>query len=338
MNAYQMKTVFFSSKRYDETYFNTSNEHYAHDIRFVEARLTKDTVSLIDGESAVCAFVNDVLDREVLSLLSESKIKLIALRCAGFNNVDINAANELGIKVVRVPAYSPNAVAEHTVCLMLALNRKIYRAYNRVRDGNFSLDGLLGFDFSGKTLGIVGTGKIGAIVARILCAMGMKVLAYDLMPNQECVDYGVSYVGIEQLFRESNVISLHCPLSPVTQHLIDQTALDKMQNGVMLINTSRGALLDASAVIKGLKSKKIGYLGLDVYEQESELFFEDLSCEIIQDDVFERLLTFPNVLITSHQGFFTEDALKKIADTTLHSIQQFSKGADLSDDVLVVLP
>jgi len=330
-----MKIIFFSSKRYDEEYFIASNKSYNHDIRFVEARLTYDTVNMISGESVVCAFVNDVLDRNVLSLLAGLNVKLIALRCAGFNNVDVTAANESGIKVIRVPGYSPDAVAEHTVCLMLSLNRKIYRAYNRVREGNFSLDGLLGFDFSGKTIGIVGTGKIGSIVARIMNAMGMNVLAYDPVPNPECLELGVKYVKIDQLFKASDVISLHCPLNSETKHLVDKSALDKMKHGVMLINTSRGAILDASAVIKELKSKKIAYLGLDVYEQESELFFEDLSGEIIQDDVFERLLTFPNVLITSHQGFFTSNALENIADTTLKNIKQFADGFDLSDNVLV---
>lgn len=333
-----MKVIFFSSKHYDEEYFILSNKNYNHDIRFVEAKLTYDTVNLISGESVVCAFVNDTLDRKVLSLLAKLNVKLIALRCAGFNNVDISAASEFGLKIVRVPAYSPDAVAEHTVCLMLSLNRKIYRAYNRVRDGNFSLDGLLGFDFSGKTIGIVGTGKIGSIVARIMSAMGMSILAYDPVHNPECIEFGVKYVNIEQLFMESDVISLHCPLNSETKHLIDKSALDKMKNGIMLINTSRGAILDTCAVIKELKSKKIGYLGLDVYEQESELFFEDLSCEIIQDDVFERLLTFPNVLITAHQGFFTSNALKNIADITLKNIEQFANGFDLSDDVLVSKP
>ncbi|OUS15332.1 hydroxyacid dehydrogenase [Gammaproteobacteria bacterium 50_400_T64] len=333
-----MKIIFFSSKRYDEEYFALSNKNYKHDIRFIESKLTCDTVNLINGESAVCVFVNDIIDRKTLLLLSKSTVRLVALRCAGFNNIDINAANELGLKVVRVPAYSPYAVAEHTVCLMLSLNRKIYRAYNRVRDGNFSLDGLLGFDFSGKTIGIIGTGKIGLIVARIMSAMGMRVLAYDLAPSQECMGFGVEYVSIEQIFRASNVISLHCPLNSETRHLVDKEAIEKMRDGVMLINTSRGELLDSCAVINALKSKKIGYLGLDVYEQESELFFKDLSSEIIQDDIFERLLTFPNVLITAHQGFFTANALENIADTTLKSIKQFSDGLDLPDDVLVSTP
>ncbi|MDH5712052.1 MAG: 2-hydroxyacid dehydrogenase, partial [Gammaproteobacteria bacterium] len=256
-------------------------------------------------------------------------IKIIALRCAGFNNVDTDAAHKLNITVVRVPAYSPNAVAEHTVGLMLSLNRKIHRAYNRVRDSNFALDGLLGFDFSGRTIGIVGTGRIGSIVARIMSAMGMDVLAFDPVKNIECEKIGVNYVGFDELLTRSDVISLHCPLTDETKHIIDSAALGKMKNGAMLINTSRGAVLDTCAVIEGLKSKKIAYLGLDVYEQESELFFKDLSCEIIEDDVFQRLLTFPNVLITAHQGFFTSDALTNIADTTLENIMRFEEGLDI---------
>jgi len=333
-----MKVILFGSKRYDEDYFISSNKNYNLDIRFVEAKLTSDTISLINGEPVVCVFVNDTLDRKVISQLAELNVKLIALRCAGFNNVDINAANEFGLTVIRVPAYSPNAVAEHAVCLMLSLNRKIYRAYNRVRQGNFSLEGLLGFDFSGKTIGIVGTGRIGSIVARIMRSMGMSVLAYDPVHRPECIELGVKYVDIKQLFMESDVISLHCPLNSETKYLIDQAAIDKMKNGVMLINTSRGAILNTCAVINGLKSKKIGYLGLDVYEQESELFFEDLSGEIIQDDIFERLLTFPNVLVTAHQAFFTSNALENIADTTLKNIKQFDNGFNLPDDILVSKP
>ncbi|GMR07401.1 MAG: 2-hydroxyacid dehydrogenase [Gammaproteobacteria bacterium] len=328
-----MKVIFFSTKHYDEECFSSSNEYYCHDLRFVEARLSPDTVSLLAGEPAICVFVNDTLDRQVLSKLSDAGVRLIALRCAGYNNVDIKAARELGLTVVRVPAYSPYAVAEHTVCLMLSLGRKVHRAYYRVRDGNFSLDGLLGFDFCGRTLGIVGSGRIGSVVARIMSAMGMKVLAHDPFHDPDCENIGVSYVDMDHLLAESDVISLHCPLTPETNHLIDESALEKMKKGVMLINTSRGAILDTCAVINGLKTGKIGYLGLDVYEQESEIFFRDLSCEIIQDDVFERLLTFPNVLITTHQGFFTADALKSIADTTLENITQFEEGGDLLNEV-----
>lgn len=328
-----MKIIFFSTKQYDEEYFKRSNNSYNHELRFIEAKLTYDTVSLINGESTICVFVNDELDRKVISKLSEVGVKLIALRCAGYNNVDMDAAHEFSITVVRVPAYSPYAVGEHTIGLMLSLNRKIHRAYQRVRDGNFSLEGLLGFDFCGRTIGIIGTGRIGTVVARIASAMGMKVVAHDPVQNSECEHFGVNYVDMDYLFTHSDVISIHCPLTAETKHIINESALDKMKPGVMLINTSRGATLDTCAVLEGLKTKKIGYLGLDVYEQESKLFFEDLSCEIIQDDIFERLLTFPNVLITAHQGFFTSDALKNIADTTLESITQFEEGRNLENKV-----
>jgi len=262
-------------------------------------------------------------------------VELIALRCAGFNNVDLDAAARRGIKVVRVPAYSPYAVAEYTVGLMLALNRKIHRAYCRVREGNFSLNGLLGFDMEGRTAGIIGTGKIGSLVVRTLRAMGMKVLASDPVVNEECVKEGAQYVDLDVLFAQSDVISLHCPLTPVTHHIIDAEAIDKMKPGVMLINTSRGAVIDTSAVIASMKSGHIGMLGLDVYEQEEELFFEDHSYEVITDDVFERLLTFPNALVTAHQGFFTADALENIAATTLGNIGEFEQGGQLSNEVVI---
>lgn len=305
-----MNIVFFSTKPYDEDFFESSNQNFGHQLRFLEPRLVSETANLVNDESVVCVFVNDTLDKDVLTKLKDRGVKLIAMRCAGYNNVDVKAAHELGIKVVLVPAYSPNAVAEHTVCLMLGLNRKIHRAYSRVHEGNFSLDGLLGFDFNGRTAGIIGTGKIGSIVAKILLAFGMKVLAYDLVRNPECEKAGVVYVEKEELYSRSDVISLHCPLTSETTHMINESALSMMKDNVMLINTSRGAVLDTCAIIDALKSKKIGYLGMDVYEHESDLFFEDLSCEIIQDDIFERLLSFPNVLVTGHQGFFTSDALK----------------------------
>jgi len=328
-----MKVIFFSSKQYDEEYFKRSNNNYNHELRFLESKLNIDTVNLINGESTICVFVNDILDHKVLLKLSNVGVKLIALRCAGYNNVDMDAAHKLDLTVVRVPAYSPYAVGEHTIGLMLSLNRKVHRAYQKVRDGNFSLDGLLGFDFHGRTMGIIGTGRIGTVVARITSAMGMKVVAHDPVRNPECENLGVNYVDMDYLLKHSDVISIHCPLTAKTKHIINESALGKMKPGVMLINTSRGATLDTCAVIEGLKTKKIGYLGLDVYEQESKLFFEDLSCEIIQDDIFQRLLTFPNVLITAHQGFFTTDALKNIADTTLESITQFKKGAALENQV-----
>jgi D-lactate dehydrogenase len=315
-----MKVALFSTKAYDRRFLEAANADRRHELVFFEARLTADTAVLATGFPAVCAFVNDQLDEKTLKALAEQEIRLIALRSAGFNHVDLTAATELGLTIVRVPAYSPYAVAEHAIGLILTLNRKIHRAYNRVREGNFSLDGLLGFDLHGKTVGIVGTGKIGVIVAQILKGFGCQLLTYDLYPNPECESLGAKYVELPELFAGSDIITLHCPLTPETYHLINDQALEQMKPGVMLINTSRGALVDTEAVIGALKSKKIGYLGLDVYEQESDLFFEDLSEEVIQDDVFQRLLTFPNVLITGHQAFFTENALKNIAETTLSNI------------------
>lgn len=331
--VYEMNIIFFSAKSYDKEYFERSNQTPQHAIRYVESALTLQTLKLIDGQQVVCVFVNDKLDRQLISGLAQAGIKLIALRCAGFNNVDIGAAREFSIQVVRVPAYSPHAVAEHALALMFSLNRHIHQAYNRVSNANFALQGLLGFDFSGRTMGIIGTGKTGKEVAKITSAMGMTVLAYDPLPNPECEKIGVNYIALDQLFAGSDVISVHCPLNSGTHYLIDGPALQKMQTGVMLINTSRGAILDTHAVINALKSGKIGYLGLDVYEHESTLFFEDHSSEVIQDDVFTQLQTFPNVLITGHQGFFTRDALSNIADITLDSISQFEQANTLANEV-----
>jgi len=330
-----MKVVFFNSKEYDREYFTAANENAAHELVFLEPKLSLDTCCLTQGARTICVFVNDTVDAEVVDRLAANGVELIALRCAGFNNVDLDAAARRGIKVVRVPAYSPYAVAEYTVGLMLALNRKIHRAYCRVREGNFSLNGLLGFDMEGRTAGIIGTGKIGSLVVRTLRAMGMKVLASDPVVNEECVKEGVQYVDLDVLFAQSDVISLHCPLTPVTHHIIDAEAIEKMKPGVMLINTSRGAVIDTSAVIASMKSGHIGMLGLDVYEQEEELFFEDHSYEVITDDVFERLLTFPNALVTAHQGFFTADALENIAATTLDNISEFDQGGQLSNEVVI---
>ncbi len=321
-----MKVAVFSTKAYDRRFLEAANADRRHELVFFEARLTADTAVLATGFPAVCAFVNDQLDEKTLKALAEQETRLIALRSAGFNHVDLTAATELELTIVRVPAYSPYAVAEHAIGLILTLNRKIHRAYNRVREGNFSLDGLLGFDLHGKTVGIVGTGKIGVIVAQILKGFGCQLLTYDLYPNPECEALGAKYVELPELFAGSDIITLHCPLTPETYHLINEQALEQMKPGVMLINTSRGALVDTEAVISALKSRKIGYLGLDVYEQESDLFFEDLSEEVIQDDVFQRLLTFPNVLITGHQAFFTENALKNIAETTLSNITDIEQG------------
>jgi len=275
---------------------------------------------------AICVFVNDQLDAFALQKLAGHGTRLVALRCAGFNNVDLRATLRHGITVVRVPAYSPHAVAEHAVALILTLNRKIHRSYSRVREGNFALSGLLGFDVCKRTVGIVGTGKIGTEVAKIMRGFGCHLLAHDVVPNHECEQIGVRYLSLSELFAESDIITLHCPLTPQTHHLIDEKALNLMRTGVMLINTSRGALIDTRAIIQGLKSGKIGYLGLDVYEEEADLFFEDLSDKVIQDDVLARLLTFPNVVITGHQAFFTSDALQNIAETTLSNIKEFERG------------
>jgi D-lactate dehydrogenase len=263
----------------------------------------------------------------VLQRLVRAGVGLVALRSAGFNHVDLAAAGELGITIARVPAYSPHAVAEHTVGLILCLNRKLHRAYARVRDGNFSLEGLLGFDLHGRTVGVVGTGNVGTVVATIMAGFGCRLLAFDPEPNDECRALGVRYVGLEELLGSADIVSLHCPLTPETRHLVDADALGRMKPGVMLINTGRGALVDTAAVIAALKTGRIGALGLDVYEEEEALFFEDLSGTVIQDDVFMRLLTFPNVMVTAHQAFFTEDALLAIADTTMANITAFETGS-----------
>lgn len=321
-----MKIAVFSTKSYDREFLEAANYRFGHELVFFEPHLTYETCPLAFGFDGVCVFVNDTLDAQVLRSLGENGTSLIALRCAGFNNVDLSAANELGITVVRVPSYSPEAVAEHTVALILSLNRKVHRAYARVREGNFSLEGLLGFNLYNKTVGIIGTGKIGLALAKIMKGFGCTVLAHDPYPNPDCSAIGVIYTEQSRLFKESDIISLHCPLTPETHHLIDSKAIAKMKRGVTLINTSRGAVVDTRAVIEALKSGKIGYLGLDVYEEEGDLFFEDLSNEVIQDDVFARLLTFPNVLITGHQAFFTQEALRSIAETTLSNISDYENG------------
>ena len=330
-----MKVAFFSSKRYDETFFNETNSRYDHEFAFFESKLNEKTVQMAAGYQAVCVFPNDTLNAEVVSRLSSCGVRLIALRCAGYNNVDLEACREHNITVVRVPAYSPYAVAEHTVALMMALNRKTHKAYNRVREGNFALDGLMGFDFHGRTAGIVGTGKIGAVTAQIMKGLGCHVLAYDPYLNQDCEAMGIQYVDLPQLLSQSDIVTLHCPLTPDTHHLIDGMAIETMKQGVMLINTSRGAIIDTQAVIQALKSGQVGFLGLDVYEEEADLFFEDLSTKVIQDDVFTRLLTFPNVVITGHQAFFTEDALRNIAETTLQNITDIEQGTPCENEIRV---
>ena len=321
-----MKVAVFSTKPYDREYLDRANAGHGHELTFFDAHLGRETAILATGHDAVCAFVNDVLDSEVLRQLAAGGTRLIALRSAGFNHVDLAAARGLDIAVARVPAYSPYAVAEHAVGLILTLNRKFHRAYNRVRDGNFSLDGLRGFDLHGRTVGTIGTGKIGAVFARIMLGFGCRVLAFDPAPDQGCRDLGVEYVALDELLRTSDIVSLHSPLNEGTHHLIDAARLSLMKRGVMLINTSRGALVDTRAVIVALKSGQIGYLGIDVYEEEEQLFFEDLSSQIIRDDVFMRLLTFPNVIVTAHQAFFTEEALLNIAGTTIANITAFERG------------
>ena len=320
-----MKIAMFSTKSYDVTYFDRANRDLGHELTYFEPRLLESTATLADGFPAVCAFVNDRLSAPVLEQLAAGGTRLIALRSAGFNHVDLSAADALGLTVARVPAYSPHAVAEHAVAMILSLNRRLVRAHNRVREANFSLEGLLGFDLHGKTVGIVGTGTIGRIFAGIMRGFGCRVLAYDPFPNPEVEAFG-AYVPLATLFSESDVVSLHCPLTPETHHLIDADAVERMKPGVMVVNTSRGALVDTLAVIEGLKSGRIGHLGLDVYEEEENLFFQDLSDRVIQDDVFSRLLTFPNVLITGHQAFFTAEAVTAIAETTLANVTAFERG------------
>jgi D-lactate dehydrogenase len=318
-----MRVAVFSTRPYDRQFLAEANAGRRHELQFLEARLEAGTVATAGGCQAVCAFVNDRLDAGVLRGLHGLGVRLVVLRSAGFNHVDLAVAAELGIAVGRVPEYSPYAVAEHTVALLLTLNRKIHRAHARVREGNFALEGLLGFDLHGRTVGVVGTGKIGRCFARIMRGFGCEVLATDPKPHAEAEAMGVRYVPLAELLSRSDVVSLHCPLTPATRHLINADVLAQMKRGAMLLNTSRGAVVDTPAVVAALKSGQLGYLGLDVYEEEADLFFRDLSDTALQDDVFARLLTFPNVVITGHQAFFTEDALRAIAETTIANIDSF---------------
>lgn len=319
-----MTITFYSAKSYDETYFNRINTQ--HTLRYIDTRLNEQSVSLSAGSEVVCLFVNDQANAETIRAMSEERVKLIALRCAGFNNVDLAAAKLHDIPVVRVPAYSPHAIAEHAVALILTLNRKTHKAYNRVREGNFSLDRLTGFDLFGKTIGVVGTGKIGAVFAAVMLGFGCKVCAYDVQENEELVSKGVQYSSLPDLLAIADIVSLHCPLTTATRHLINADSLQTMKTGAMLINTGRGALIDSAAVIAALRSGKLGYLGLDVYEQEEHLFAQDLSDTIIQDELILQLMAFPNVLITAHQAYFTEEALSEIALTTMANIDSFAAG------------
>lgn len=318
-----MRVAVFSTKSYDRQFLGRANARQRHELVFLEPQLNASTVPTAAGSDAVCVFVNDRLDADVLAQLNRQGVRLVVLRCAGFNNVDLRAAAALGLAVGRVPEYSPYAVAEHTAALMLTLNRKTHRAHARVREGNFALEGLLGFDLHGRTVGVVGTGKIGQCFMRIMAGFGCRLLAFDPVPDPDCQALGARYVGMPELLASSDIISLHCPLTPQTRHLIDAAALAAAKPGAMLINTSRGAVIDTRAVIDALKSGALGSLGIDVYEEEANLFFRDLSAEVIHDDVFARLLTFPNVLVTGHQGFFTADALQAIADTTMANLDSF---------------
>lgn len=328
-----MIVAIYSTRPWDETYLCEANTD--HDLRFLEAKLDHTTTTLATGADAVCVFVNDLVDRQVIRDLASLGVRFLALRSAGFNHVDLAAAAEFGVTAVRVPTYSPHAVAEHTLALLLALNRNIHRAHNRVREGNFRLDGLLGRDLIGKTVGVIGTGKIGQVVATIFQGFGMNVIAHDPYPSDVIVGMDIPYVDLPELFARSDVITLHCPLTPETCRLIDTDAIALMERRPMLINTSRGALIDTTAVIDGLKSGQIGSLAIDVYEEEGDLFFEDLSNTVIQDDVFSRLLTFPNVLVTGHQAFFTEEAVQQIAEVTIGNLDRLEAGEPTGTEVTV---
>jgi len=330
-----MKITFFGTQPYDKDSFIKHNSTYHFELIFLEEKLNEHTVSLAKGSDGICVFVNDTVNETIIRQLAELKINLIALRCAGFNNVDLKTAQACGIKVVRVPAYSPYAVAEHALAMITTLNRKTHKAYNRVREQNFSLNGLLGFDLYQKTVGVIGTGNIGQVFCKIMHGLGCNVIAYDPIKNPVVEQMGISYQPLDELLSQCDIISLHCPLNDKTRYLINKETILKMKDGVMLINTSRGGLIDTNAVIAGLKSGKIKYLGIDVYEQEENLFFQNLSDEIILDDTISRLMSFHNVLITSHQGFFTEEALNQIAETTLSNIRSFSKGEKLVNEIKV---
>lgn len=329
-----MKLAVFDTHRYDREALESANAHFGHSLVFFEPRLTPQTAQLAQGFEAVCSFVNDKVNAQVLEVLQQGGVRLIALRSAGYNHVDLAAAERLGLKVVRVPEYSPYAVAEHAVALVLALNRRIHQAYARVRDWNFSLEGLVGFDLHGKTVGLVGTGRIGRAAARIFRGFGCRVLCYDVFPDMSLeLELGVRYVPLETLYAEADILSLHVPLTPETHHLVNAESLAKMKRGVMLINTGRGALIDSRALLEALKSGHVGQAGLDVYEEEEGVFFEDLSFKVLKDDVLARLLTFHNVIVTSHQAFLTREALGNIAETTLASVRAFERGEPLVHEV-----
>lgn len=328
-----MNIALFNSKSYDKDFFEKVKQEYFHKITYIEMPLTAESVGLIQNHDAVCIFVNDKADRATIKKLAHYGIRIIVLRCAGFNNVDLNAAKEFGVRVFRVPSYSPQTVAEHAVALIMTLNRKTHKAYNRVRENNFSLEKLNGFTLYGKTVGVIGTGKIGSVFCSIMKGFGCKVIAYDIHTSEELERIGVQYTSFETLLQQSDIISLHCPLSTQTKHLIDRKQFESMKRGVMLINTSRGALINTKEAIRALKTGTLGYLGIDVYEQEEHLFFNDLSESIVHDDIIARLMTFPNVLITSHQGFFTNEALEEIARTTLQNCSDYENGIESGNEL-----
>ena len=334
------KIKFFDAKPFEKNFFNSVNaqKNNAYEIEYVEARLNSQTASLAAGSDVVCCFVNDVVDKNVVAALKENGVQLVALRCAGYNNVDLEAAYK-SIHVVRVPEYSPYAVAEHATALILTLNRRTHKAYNRVREGNFKIDGLMGFDMHGKNVGIIGTGKIGRKFASIMKGYGVRLLGYDAYPDKNfAAEVGMEYVGLDDLFHQSDIISLHCPLTKETNNIIDSESIAKMKDSVMIINTGRGQLIETKALIQALKQQKIGAAGLDVYEEESEYFFEDFSGSVISDDVLARLLTFGNVLVTSHQGFFTREAMQNIAETTLWNTGKFFSGEKLENEICYQCP
>ncbi len=328
------KITFFGTHSYDRHTFADINKNFGFELVNHRSFLTTANAAMVMGAKAVCIFVNDIADRKVIEILAKQGVKLIALRCAGFNNVDLVAARDHGIKVVRVPAYSPHAIAEHVVALIMTLNRRTNRAYVRTRDGNFSLNGLMGFDMFGKTVGIVGTGRIARCLIDILKGFGMNILAYDIYPDEEYAKKtGIRYVDLEELFSESDIISLNCPLTPQNRHLINRDSISKMKRGVMIINTGRGPLISTEDLIEGLRSGQVGYAGLDVYEEERDYFYQDKSSSVITDDNLARLLSYSNVMVTSHQAFFTHEAMSNIATTTLENCKAFFEGRELVNEV-----
>jgi len=331
-----LKIIFFSAKPYDKVFFGQLNEKHGFTIEYHETHLGPHIVNIVENAEAICVFVNDKLTEPVIKILAEKGVKIIALRCAGFNNVDLKAAEKYGIAVCRVPAYSPEAVAEHAVAMLQTINRKTHKAYNRVREQNFALNGLLGYNLHGKTVGIIGTGKIGKAFANIMLGFGCNVLAYDLYPDHSLIDKGITYVKLEEVLTSSDIISLHCPLTEENHYLLNNETLALVKPGVVIINTSRGGLINTADIIQGLKTKQVGALCIDVYEQEEKLFFRDLSSNIIDDDNIQRLMSFPNVLITAHQAFFTEEALTEIAQVTLDSITRLHTAVMPKDDKVML--